>query len=71
MTFSCDIDITDLVALDTTRGEFLLVTTSTVDVLLTGDEALGANGSLAFATLEALFMPLPVLVLHLFGSCFG
>ena len=42
-----------------------LITLGTVDVVLLGDEGLGADGVLAGAADEALLVPLPRLVLHL------
>ena len=54
-----------LAALDALGRELLLVALGAVDVMLLGDEALGANGVLAGAADEALLVPLPGLVLHL------
>ena len=56
---------TYLVALDAASGELLLIACGTVDLLLTGDEALGANGSFADTATEALLVPLTCLVFHL------
>ena len=56
---------TDLVALDTASSKLLLIAGGTVDLLLTRDEALGANGSFAHTATEALLMPLTCLVFHL------
>ena len=47
------------------NGNLNLITLGTVDVVLLGDERLGANGVLARAAHEALLVPLPRLVLHL------
>lgn len=55
----------DLVALDAAGGELLLVAASAVDLLLPGDEALGADSGLAHHAAEALLVPLARLVLHL------
>ena len=57
--------ISYLLALDTLGGELVLVALCAVDVLLLGDEGLGADGVLADAADEALFVPLAGLVLHL------
>ena len=46
-------------------GNINLITLSTVDVVLLGDEGLGPDGVLAGAADEALLVPLPGLVLHL------
>jgi len=54
-----------LAALDTLGGKLLLVALGAVDVMLLGDEALGADGILAGAADKTLLMPLPSLVLHL------
>ena len=54
-----------LAALDALGRELFLVALGAVDVMLLGDEALGANGVLAGAADEALLVPLPGLVLHL------
>jgi len=59
----------DLTALDAASGELLLVAGCAVDLLLAGDEALGADGRLADDAAEALLVPLPRLVLHLLVSC--
>ena len=58
-----------LAALDALRRELLLVALGAVDVMLLGDEALGANGVLAGAADEALLVPLTGLVLHLLHTC--
>lgn len=58
----------DLVALDATSGELLLVAAGAEDLLLPRDEALGADGRLADYAAEALLVPLARLVLHLLGS---
>ena len=55
----------NLAALDTLSGELFFITFSTVDVVLLGDEGLGADGVLAGAADKALLVPLPRLVLHL------
>ena len=57
--------MTDLLALDALGGELVLVALGAVDVVLLGDERLGADGVLARAAHEALLVPLPRLVLHL------
>ena len=54
-----------LTALNALCCELLLVALGAVDVVLLGDEALGADGVLAGAAHEALLVPLPGLVLHL------
>lgn len=54
-----------LAALDALGSELLLVALGAVDVVLLGDEALGADGVLAGAADEALLVPLAGLVLHL------
>jgi len=54
-----------LAAFDAFCCEFLLVALGAIDVMLLGDEALGADGVLAGAAHETLLMPLPGLVLHL------
>lgn len=59
----------DLATLDASRGKLLLVAGGAVDLLVPGDEALGADGSLAHATAEALLVPLTGLVLHLLVAC--
>lgn len=60
-TTTCDY----LVALDTAGSKLLLIAGGAVDLLLTRDEALGANGGFAYTATEALFMPLTCLVFHL------
>ena len=57
--------ITHLAALDALGSKLLLVALGAVDVVLLGDEALGADGVLAGAAHKTLLMPLPGLVLHL------
>lgn len=59
----------DLTALDASSSELLLVAARTVDLLLTRDEALGADGGLAHTATEALLVPLTGLVLHLLVAC--
>ena len=54
-----------LAALDTLGGELVFVAAGAVDVILLGDEALGADGVAADAADEAALVPLPRLVLHL------
>jgi len=54
-----------LAALNALGGELFLITLGTVDVVLLGDEGLGADGVLAGAADEALLVPLTGLVLHL------
>ena len=61
----CHGAVSHLAAFDALCCELLLVALGAVDVVLLGDEALGADGVLAGAAHEALFMPLPGLVLHL------
>jgi hypothetical protein len=56
---------TYLVAFDAASGELLLVATGAVNLLLPGDERLGADGSAADNAAEALLVPLARLVLHL------
>lgn len=62
------LQLANLVALHTTSGKLLLIATGTVDLLLTWDEALCANWSLADNAAEALLVPLASLVLHLLGT---
>jgi hypothetical protein len=59
---------TYLVAFDAASGELLLVAPSAVNLLLPGDERLGADGSAANDAAEALLVPLARLVLHLLGT---
>jgi len=54
-----------LSALDTLGCKLVLVAGGAVDLVLLGDEALGAYGVGAHAAYEALLVPLPGLVLHL------
>jgi len=54
-----------LAAFDAFGRKFFLVAFSTVNIVLLGDETLGADGVLAGAAHEALLVPLPCLVLHL------
>ena len=58
----------DLVALYALCGELVLVALCAVDVVLLGDEGLGADGVLAYEADEAFLVPLPRLVLHLFHA---
>ena len=58
-----------LTALNALCCELLLVALGAVDVVLLGDEALGADGVLAGAADEALLVPLTSLVLHLLHTC--
>jgi len=60
----------DLAALDALGGKFLLIALGTVDIVLLGDEGLGAYGVFTCAAHEALLVPLSGLVLHLLHSCF-
>ena len=46
-------------------GNLNLIALGTVDVVLLGDEGLGADRVLAGAADEALLVPLPRLILHL------
>ena len=55
----------DLAALDTLGGKLVFIAAGAVDVILLGDEALGADGVAADAADEAALVPLPRLVLHL------
>lgn len=57
-----------LIALDAACGKLLLVAAGAVDLLLPGDEGLGANGRLADAATEAVLVPLPSFVFHLLGT---
>ena len=57
--------LSHLAAFDAFCCEFLLVALGAVDVMLLGDEALGADGVVAGAADEALLVPLTGLVLHL------
>ena len=59
-----------LAALDALGGELVLVAAGAVDVVLLGDEGLGADGVGADAAGEALLVPLPGLVLHLLHPSF-
>ena len=54
-----------LAALDTLGGELVFIAAGAVDVILLGDEALGADGVAADTADEAALVPLPRLVLHL------
>lgn len=58
-----------LIALDATSSELLFVALGAVNLLFTRNKALGADGVLAHATAETLFVPLPGLVLHLLRTC--
>ncbi len=62
---SVTVTMPHLAAFEAFCCELLLVALVAVDVMLFGDEALGADGILAGAAHETLFMPLPGLVLHL------
>lgn len=55
----------DLVALHAASCKLLFIAGGTVDFLLTGDEALGADGSFADTATETFLMPLACLILHL------
>lgn len=55
-------------ALDATSGKLLLVAARAVDVLLTRDERLGSDRSLADEAGETLLVPLTALVLHFLGA---
>lgn len=57
-----------LVTLNATGCEFLFIASGAINLLLTRDEALGANGSLADYAAEALLVPLTSLVFHFLGS---
>lgn len=59
---------TNLVAFNAACGELVLITASAVDLLLPGDEGLGADRVLAHYAAETLLVPLPGLVLHLFRT---
>ena len=65
-SFSCT---TYFVTLDAFGCKLVLVALCAVDVVLLGDERLGADGALARAAHEALLVPLPRLVLHLLHAC--
>ena len=54
-----------LAALDTLGGKLVFIAAGAVDVILLGDEALGADGVAADAADEAALVPLSRLVLHL------
>jgi len=60
----------DLAALDALGGKFLLVTFSTVDVMLLGDEGFCANRVLASTADKTLLVPLAGLVFHFLHTCF-
>ena len=60
-----NLNAADLLALDALGGELVLIALCAVDVLLLGDEGLGADGVLADAADEAFLVPLTGLVLHL------
>lgn len=60
----------DLVAFDTTSGEFLLIAIGTVDFLFSGDKALGSNGGFTHYTGETFLVPLSGFVFHFLGSSF-
>lgn len=57
-----------LVALNAASGELVFIAASAVDLLLAGNEALGADRVLTDHAAETLLVPLPGLVLHLLGS---
>lgn len=57
-----------LVAFYTPGCKFLFVAASTVDLLLTRNETLGANWALAHATCKTFLVPLSRLVFHLLGA---
>jgi len=59
----------DLVALDATSSELLLVAARAVYLLFARDEGLGADGSLTDDAAEAFLMPLASLVFHLLVAC--
>jgi len=59
----------DLVTLDATGSELLLVAGGAVNLLLARDEALGADSRPAHHAAEALLVPLARLVLHLLITC--
>lgn len=58
----------DLITLDTSSSEFVLITSSTIDFLFTWYKALGTNWILADYTAEAFLVPLSCLVFHLLGA---
>lgn len=59
----------DLVALDASCSELVLVAGGAVDLLVPRDEAFGSDGRLAHAAAEAFLVPLPGLVFHLLVAC--
>lgn len=60
--------VAHLVALNTPGGEFVLITSGTVNLLFARDKALRANGILANHTAEALLVPLSGLIFHLLSA---
>lgn len=60
----------DLAALDALGGKFLLVTFSTVDIVLLGDEGFCADRVFASAADKTLLVPLAGLVFHFLHTCF-
>ena len=63
-----DENVSCLVALDAFCCKLVFVALCTVDVVLLGDERFRADGILARAAHETLFVPLPGLVFHLFHA---
>lgn len=59
----------DLGALDAAGCVLFLVAARAIDVVLARNKGLGADGRLADAAAEALFVPLSRFVLHLLGAC--
>lgn len=60
--------VAHLVALNTPGGEFVLVTSGTVNLLFARDEALRADRILANHAAETLLMPLSGLIFHLLSA---
>lgn len=56
---------THISTLDTTRSEFIFITSSTIDILLARNERLGSNRCLTDATAETFLVPLTRFVFHL------
>lgn len=58
----------DLVALNASSGKFILIAASAVDIVIPGDERLGANRRFTNAAAEAFLMPLASFVFHFLRS---
>ena len=58
-----------LITFDASCSELFLITSSTIDLLFSGNKRSGANWYLAYATWKTFLMPLPSFILHLLCSC--